>query len=128
MIERGRNYGWPEITYGVDYDGSTISSETARAGMEQPVHYWVPSIATSGLLIYAGDRFPAWRGNAFVGGLVGQHLARVGLDGRSVTETERLLDGAGHRIRDVREGPDGLIYLVVEAPSAPLLRLEPAGG
>jgi glucose/arabinose dehydrogenase len=128
LIQRGRNYGWPVIGYGVNYgSGSAIHASTHREGMEQPVHYWVPSIATSGLLVYTGDRFPAWRGNIFVGGLAGEQLARLAMDGRRVAEEETLVRGMG-RIRDVRQGPDGLIYLVIDAegrrPS--VVRLEPA--
>jgi len=126
VILPGHNYGWPVITYGIDYDGTVISDLKEKEGMDQPLHYWVPSIATSGLTIYDGDRFPDWRGDAFVGGLAGLHLARVAFDGHRVVETEKLLEGLGHRIRDVRTGPDGLIYVLVDASRAPLLRLEPA--
>lgn len=126
VIEAGRNYGWPVISYGINYDGTVLTELRARDGMEQPVHYWVPSIATSGLAFYTGDRFPQWRGNVFVGGLAGMHLARVAFDGQRVVETEKLLDGLGHRIRDVRHGPDGYLYVLVDGPRAPLLRLEPA--
>jgi glucose/arabinose dehydrogenase len=126
VIRPGRNYGWPVVTYGMNYDGTVITDLRAKEGMEQPVHSWVPSIATSGLAFYTGDRFPRWKGNAFVGGLAGMHLARVALDGERVVETEKLLDGLGHRIRDVRQGPDGYLYVLVDAPRAPLLRLEPA--
>lgn len=124
-IRPGRNYGWPVITYGIDYNGRKVSDLTAKAGMEQPLHYWVPSIATSGLAIYDADRFPAWRGSLFVGGLAGQHLARVRLDAGRPLEQEKLLDGRRQRIRDVRVGPDGYVYLLVDARSAPVLRLEP---
>jgi aldose sugar dehydrogenase len=125
LIQGGRNYGWPTITYGINYNGSPITDIQEHEGMEQPVHYWVPSIATSGTTIYAGDRFPAWRGDFFVGGLAGQHLARirVGSDNR-VVETERLLEGIG-RIRDVRTA-DGYIYVLIDHADAPLLRIEPA--
>ena len=126
VIEAGRNYGWPVISYGINYDGTVLTELRARDGMEQPLHYWVPSIATSGLAFYTGDRFPQWRGNVFVGGLAGMHLARVAFDGERVVETEKLLDGLGHRIRDVRNGPDGHLYVLVDAPRASLLRLEPA--
>lgn len=126
VIEAGRNYGWPVISHGINYDGTVLTELRARDGMEQPLHYWVPSIATSGLAFYTGERFTGWRGNVFVGGLAGMHLARVALDGRRVVETERLLDGLNHRIRDVRDGPDGYLYVLVDAPRAPLLRLEPA--
>ena len=126
LIRPGANYGWPVITYGINYDGTPITDITAKAGMEQPVHYWVPSIATSGLTIYDGDRFPQWRGDFFIGGLAGQHLARVRVDANGkVVETEKLLEGVG-RVRDVRTGPDGLLYVVIDAPDAPILRLEPA--
>jgi glucose/arabinose dehydrogenase len=120
----GRNYGWPVIGYGVQYGGSNIHQSTSRAGMEQPAHYWVPSIATSGLLIYSGDAFPEWRGSVFVGGLAGTQLARLTLTGTEVSGEETLLDGMG-RIRDIRQGPDGMIYLAIDEGSAPILRLEP---
>lgn len=93
--------------------------------MEQPLHYWVPSIATCGLAFYTGEDFPQWRGSRFAGGLAGMHLARIGLAGTTVTETEKLLDGQQWRIRDVRRGPDELLYLLVDAPSGLLLRLLP---
>jgi glucose/arabinose dehydrogenase len=128
LIQKGRNYGWPVIGYGVNYgSGSAIHESTRREGMEQPVHYRVPSIATSGLLIYTGDRFPAWRGNIFVGGLAGEQLARLTMDGRRVTDEETLVRGMA-RIRDVRQGPDGLIYLAIddEGRKPSVVRLEPA--
>jgi glucose/arabinose dehydrogenase len=128
VIRRGANHGWPVITWGIDYSGEPIGdSLTSAPGMEQPVHYWVPSIATSGLTIYDGDRFPAWRGSAFVGGLAGTQLARVALDGHRATGVEVLLADLGQRIRDVRTGPDGYLYLLVDTGRAPLLRLEPTG-
>jgi aldose sugar dehydrogenase len=119
------------IGYGANYgSGSPIHESTHREGMEQPVHYWVPSIATSGLLFYTGDAFPAWRGSAFVGGMAGEQLARLTLDGRRVTAEETLLEGFG-RIRDVRQGPDGYIYLAIDdrrGGQTPIVRLEPAIG
>jgi aldose sugar dehydrogenase len=130
LILKGRNYGWPVIGYGVNYgSGSRIHEATHRDGMDQPVHYWVPSIATSGLLLYTGDRFPKWKGSLFVGGLAGAQLARLTLDGRRVTNEETLVKGLG-RIRDVRQGPDGLIYLAIDtgAGSPGVVRLEPVGG
>ncbi|HEX2166891.1 MAG TPA: PQQ-dependent sugar dehydrogenase [Longimicrobiales bacterium] len=127
LIRPGANYGWPVITYGINYNGRPISDIQEKEGMEQPLHNWVPSIATSGIAIYDGDRFPNWRGDVFVGGLAGQHLARVRFDSdRNVIETEKLLEGIG-RVRDVRTGPDGSIYLLIDAPDAPLVRLDPAG-
>ncbi len=124
LILPGRNYGWPVVGHGVNYgSGSRIHVGTHREGMEPPAHHWVPSIATSGLMIYSGDRFPAWRGSMFVGGLAGQQLARLTLEGRTVTAEETLVRGQG-RIRDVRQGPDGLIYLVFDRPGR-VARLEP---
>ncbi|MDE2772204.1 MAG: PQQ-dependent sugar dehydrogenase [Gemmatimonadota bacterium] len=127
LILPGRNYGWPVVGHGVNYgSGTRIHVDTNREGMEPPVHYWVPSIAPSGLLVYTGDRFEEWRGSMFVGGLAGQQLARLSLEGRTVTGEETLVRGMG-RIRDVRQGPDGLIYLVFDSPGM-IARLEPAGG
>ena len=124
-LRPGANYGWPEITYGINYNGTVITDDTARAGMEQPVIYWDPSIATSGLEIYDGDAFPAWRGDAFVGGLRGQVLARVDLQdhqGGTVDGWEPLLEGYG-RIRQVRQAPDGSLYLLLDQQSSPLVRM-----
>jgi glucose/arabinose dehydrogenase len=127
-VERGRNYGWPVIGYGVNYNtGLVIHSGTHRKGMEQPSHIWVPSIGISGLMIYTGDKFPQWRGNIFVGGMVGQQLARLTLDGQRITSEETLVPQMG-RIRDVRQGPDGFIYLVTDdrdGKPTPVYRLEP---
>jgi aldose sugar dehydrogenase len=129
LILPGRNYGWPVIGYGVNYkSGARIHEATHREGMEQPAHVWVPSIAASGLMIYTGDRFPEWRGNLFVGGLAGEQLARLTLDGRRVVNEETLVQRQG-RIRDVRQGPDGLIYLAIDhrdGRTSPILRMEPA--
>jgi glucose/arabinose dehydrogenase len=128
LIEKGKNYGWPVIGYGVNYrSGSIIHQGTMRDGMEQPRHVWVPSIGVSGLMVYRGDRFPEWRGSIFAGGLVGEQLARFERRGTQVTLSDVLVRGRG-RIRDVREGLDGLIYLALEnrdgSPSA-IVRLEP---
>lgn len=123
----GRNYGWPAITYGVDYSGAKIGEGTAKAGMEQPVHYWDPSIAPSGMLFYTGDRFPAWKNNLFVGSLKFGRLVRLEVNGERVTNEERLLEGFRERIRDVRQGPDGLIYLLTDEDNGRVLRVEPAG-
>jgi len=128
LILPGRNYGWPVIGYGVNYgSGSPIHESTHREGMEQPRHYWVPSIATSGLLLYTGDAFPQWRGSLFVGGLAGEQVARLTLVGQDVTDEETLVEGLG-RIRDVRQGPDGFIYLALDhgGGRTNLVRLEPA--
>ncbi len=128
LILPGRNYGWPVIGYGVNYrSGTAIHEGTHRDGMEQPAHFWVPSIATSGLMIYTGERFPQWQGDVFVGGLAGEQLARLELDGTDVVFEETLVSGLG-RIRDVRQGPDGYIYLAVDGDddeATPIVRLEP---
>ncbi len=128
LILPGRNYGWPVVGYGVNYgSGAAIHSGTHKEGMEPPVHFWVPSIATSGFLYYTGDKFPGWRGNFFVGGLNGQQVARLTLDGQRVRSEETLVQGVG-RIRDIRQGPDGFIYLAIDdrqnGPTR-VVRLEP---
>jgi glucose/arabinose dehydrogenase len=123
----GRNYGWPKVTYGVAYSGKTISESATAPGIEPPVHYWVPSIATSGMLFYTGSRFPKWQGNAFVGGLASQQLSRLEMDGNEVKGEEVLLKGVlNQRVRDVEQGPDGFIYLLTDEDNGKLLRLEPA--
>ena len=128
-IQRGMNYGWPVVGYGVNYgSGSAIHEGTQREGMESPVHFWIPSIATSGLMIYTGNRFPEWRGNIFAGGLAGQQIARLAMDGQDVVIEETLLHRMG-RIRDVRQGPDGYIYAAIEdrrGEPTRVVRLEPA--
>jgi glucose/arabinose dehydrogenase len=124
----GRNYGWPTVSYGVEYSGAKISDSGTAPGIEPPVHYWVPSIATSGLMFYTGERFPTWRGCVFVGGLKSQQLVRLRLDGDRVVEEERLLRGVmKERVRDVEQGPDGYIYLLTDEDNGRLLRLQPAG-
>ncbi len=125
VIERGVNYGWPVITYGRNYSGSIIATETARPDMAQPKTYWAPSIAPSGLAFYDGNRFPRWRGNLFIGALRGQLLVRLTLDGVRVVAEERLLTDFGNRIRDVRSGPDGHLYLLLDENGEPIWRLEP---
>ncbi len=131
LIRPGTNYGWPVVGYGVNYrTGLAIHEGTMREGMEGPVDLWIPSIATSGLAVYRGDRFPHWRGSLLVGGLAGQQIARLTLEGQRVVSEETLLQGLG-RVRDVRQGPDGYIYVALEdrdgAPT-PVVRLEPVGG
>jgi glucose/arabinose dehydrogenase len=126
ILKAGANYGWPAITYGIDYSGAIISEKTQAPGMEQPVVYWVPSIAPSGMAFYQGDLFPEWRGDLFVGALAGRHLRRLELDGDRVTGQEELLADLGERIRDVETGPDGYLYLLTDATNGRLLRLEPA--
>jgi glucose/arabinose dehydrogenase len=129
IIRPGRNYGWPVITYGANYgSGTKIGEGTQKAGMEQPLYYWVPSIAPSGMAFYEGDKFPNWRGNMLVGSLKDEMLVRLELDGDKVTKEERLLQGGIGRIRDVRVGPDGLIYLLSDERRGVLARLEPVSG
>ena len=123
----GRNYGWPTVSYGIEYSGGKISDSPTASGIEPPVHHWVPSIATSGLMFYSGDRFPKWRGSAFVGGLVSKQVARLEMDGDRVVSEERLLEGVvKQRVRDVKQGPDGFIYLLTDEAKGRLLRMEPA--
>jgi glucose/arabinose dehydrogenase len=127
-IEPGKNYGWPVIGFGVNYTtGLAIHKGTHRDGMEQPVKIWVPSIGISGMMFYTGDKFPQWRGNLFIGGMNGQQLSRLTLTGRRVANEEALVQQMG-RIRDIRQGPDGFIYLVTdnrEGNPTPIYRLEP---
>lgn len=127
VIRAGVNYGWPVITYGVEYGfGTRIGEGTHKAGMAQPLHVWVPSIAPSGMAFYAGERFPRWKGDLFVGALRAGVLVRLKLDGEKVVREERLLAGALGRIRDVRSGPDGLLYLLNDDSRGVVARLEPA--
>jgi glucose/arabinose dehydrogenase len=123
--EKGRNYGWPVITYGRDYSGARIGTGTHKAGMEQPIYYWDPSIAPSGAAFYTGDLFAAWKGNLLVGALAGTAMHRLVLDGEVVVAEERLLGDLGERIRDVRQGPDGAVWLLTDDPEGRVLRLTP---
>ena len=122
-IEAGKNYGWPVITYGEEYRGGKIGEGTHKEGMEQPVHYYVPSIATSGLAFYDGNAFPGWRGNVFIGALVMTHVNRLVLDNGRVVHEERLLEDWNLRIRDVETAADGSLYVL--ADNGPLLKLSP---
>ncbi|MEN9589448.1 MAG: hypothetical protein RLZZ481_1234 [Pseudomonadota bacterium] len=125
VMRSGLNYGWPVITYGVNYGlGTKIGEGQAKAGMVQPLHVWVPSIAPSGMAFVSGPQFPQWRGNLLVGALRGQMLVRLTLDGEKVLGEERLLQGR-FRLRDVRMGPDGFVYLLTDEAQGALLRLEP---
>ena len=126
--EKGKNYGWPVISYGRHYSGEKIGEGQKKEGLEQPVYYWDPSIAVSGLAIYSGDLFPDWKGNFLVGGLAGAYLERLVMKDGEVVAREKLLDGEGLRIRDVREGPDGAVYVLVDEDDGALLRLIPGKG
>lgn len=124
--QRGKNYGWPLISYSNEYFGGAIG-EKSKEGLEQPVYYWVPSIATSGLAIYTGDLFPDWKGNVFVGGLRGAQLARLVLKDGAVVAEETLLQDLEQRIRDVRQGPDGALWVLTDdARDGQIVRLTPA--
>lgn len=124
ILKPGANYGWPKITYGIDYSGAIISDQTHAPGMEQPIVYWDPSIAPSGMTFYTGDRFPNWKGDLFIGSLVLTHLRRLEMNSDDVVVQEVLLDGMA-RIRDVRNGPDGYLYILTDDKDGKLLRLEP---
>ncbi len=124
VIEKGKNYGWPVITYGIDYSGAIISALAEKEGMEQPVHYWTPSIATCGLLYYTGEKFPAWQGNLFAGALALTHVARVELKNGNYAHEEKLLQAIG-RVRHLAQSSDGYIYVLTEGPGM-LLKLIPA--
>jgi aldose sugar dehydrogenase len=119
----GKNYGWPVITYGRDYSGATIGEGTSKTGMEQPIHYWDPSIAPSGMSFYTGDKVPSWKASVFVGALAGQMLVRLTVQGEKVLNEERLLVGLKKRIRDVRQGPDGWLYLLSDSSAGEVLRV-----
>jgi glucose/arabinose dehydrogenase len=123
--EAGKNYGWPVIAYGREYSGGRIGEGTQKEGMEQPVHYWDPSIGPSGLVFYTGDAFPAWKGSVFTGGLAIPMLSRLEMQDGKVVKEERLLEDLGERIRDVRQGPDGLLYLLTDSDEGRVLRLKP---
>lgn len=125
-IRAGRNYGWPVISHGSEYDGRSIGEGTTKEGMEQPLEHWTPSIAPSGMTVYTGDAFPDWRGDLFIGSLSRVKLLRLEVDGENVMAQHSLLDDLGHRIRDVRQGPDGFLYVLVDADQGQVLRLEPA--
>jgi glucose/arabinose dehydrogenase len=127
MPQASANYGWPVISYGVDYSGVTIGEGTERAGLEQPLHYWDPSISPSGLDFYDGELLPAWQGDLLAGGLSGQLLVRLDMEGDAVVAEERLFEGQLGRIRDVRVGPDGAIYLLTDADNGQLIRVAPEG-
>jgi aldose sugar dehydrogenase len=123
--QAGKNYGWPAITYGVDYSGAKIGTGTAKEGMEQPLYYWDPSIAPSGMAFYRGDKFPSWQGSLLVGALAGGILSRLEMKDGKITGETRYLQGMGERIRDVVVGADGYPYLLTDDKEGQILRLVP---
>jgi glucose/arabinose dehydrogenase len=126
LVEKGENYGWPRAAYGIEYSGAAIpGAETQRPGTEQPVYYWDPVIAPSGMQFYGGDAFPAWRGNLFVGGMIQTALVRLVLRDGRVAGEEHLLADRGRRVRDVREGEDGALYVVTDEADGELWRIAP---
>ncbi|WP_067561068.1 PQQ-dependent sugar dehydrogenase [Halofilum ochraceum] len=124
LPEPGANFGWPKTTYGKEYWGPEIGPDQLE-GTVQPIHYWVPSIAPSGMDFYTGDRFPEWRGDLFIGALALTHLARLEMDGTEVVRETQLLDDRGWRIRDVRTGPDGYLYVLTDAANGRVVRVAP---
>jgi aldose sugar dehydrogenase len=126
ILKPGANYGWPLATHGIDYNGAIISPNRSLPGMEDPLRVWTPSISPCGLCFYTGDAFPGWKGSLFTGGLSAYALFRLELDGERVVGEERLIEGRLPYIRDVRQGPDGLIYLVTHSDDGGLFRLDPA--
>lgn len=125
LVEKGKNYGWPLQAYGVEYSGRALPGFPVRDGMTQPIYYWDPVIAPSGAQFYTGDAFPAWRGNLFIGGLKEEALVRLVLDNGRVTGEEHLLKDRGKRIRDVRQGPDGALYVATDESSGEIWKIIP---
>ncbi len=121
----GKNYGWPVITWGVDYSGLPIGEGRTKPGMEQPLHYWDPSIAPSGMVFYTGDAFKSWKGSVLIGALKLQYLSRLTLEGDKVVAETKLLEDMEERVRDVEQGPDGLIYVAFDNADGRIVRLSP---
>lgn len=124
--QAGKNYGWPVITYGLDYSGARIGEGTEKAGMEQPVYYWDPVIAASGMVFYTGDSLPGWKGSVFVGSMTPGALVRLVLENGKVMKEERYLGDLRERFRDIQQGPDGFLYAVTDSPNGRVLRIVPA--
>ncbi len=125
IIRAGNNYGWPDVTYGIDYSGVPITDRTTMEGVTDPLHYWDPASAPSGMAFYTGDQFPEWRGDLFVGALKMQKLVRLSIENEEVKEEEDLLKDLGERIRDVRMGPDGALWLLTDADNGKVYRIVP---
>lgn len=124
ILQAGTNYGWPKITYGINYNGEPITDKTALPGMAQPLHYWDPSIAPSGMTFYTGEQLSGWQGDLFVGALKFQKIVRLRVnDAHEVIEEEDLLTDAGHRIRDIRQGPDGALWVLTDASDGKILKI-----
>ncbi len=123
LVEKGKNYGWPVITYGINYNGTPITNITQKDGMEQPRHFWVPSIATCGMMMVTSDKYPEWKGNFLIAALAKQHIARVEMNGTSFSKEEKLLPNIG-RVRQVSESPEGYIYAITEGTGL-LIKLIP---
>jgi glucose/arabinose dehydrogenase len=113
IIKSGKNYGWPKVSYGINYDGSILTDKTTMPGIENPIHYWVPSIAPSGMAFVTGNKYPEWKGNLLVGSLKFQYLNMCVLNNNKVIKEEKLLEGLG-RVRNVIQAPDGFIYVAIE--------------
>jgi len=129
IVQPGANYGWPLVSYGINYWGTPVGTgEATMEGVTDPIYQWTPVIAPSGMIFYQGDAFPEWRGDLFVGGLASTALVRLELDGERVVGEERIIDDFGLRIRDVAEGPDGALYLLTDHSDGAVLRISPAGG
>ncbi|WP_247886762.1 PQQ-dependent sugar dehydrogenase [Azospirillum sp. SYSU D00513] len=125
----GKNYGWPVVSHGVNYNGTPVGTgKTSAPGMEEPVHQWTPVIGASGMTFYTGDAFPGWKGSLLNGGLVTKNVVRLELDGTRVVREERMFDGLGQRIRAVKQGPDGALYLLTDESDGAILRVAPAAG
>lgn len=127
IITAGRNYGWPTITYGIDYDMTKISDLTQKSGMQQPIHYWVPSIAPSGMIFYTGDRYEGWKGDVLIGSLMHMRLVRLDLEGDDVVRETQMLSDLEERIRDVEQGPNGYVFLLTDNEEGRVLKLLPKG-
>jgi glucose/arabinose dehydrogenase len=125
--EAGKNYGWPVIGYGINYDGTRAHEGTTKEGMEQPVYYWDPVIAASGMVFHTGDRYPGWRGSVLIGSMNPGALVRLEMADGRVTKEERDLGEMHERIRDVQQGPDGQLYIITDSDNGQVLRLVPAG-
>ena len=126
ILSKGDNYGWPTITYGVNYNDTIITDKTEMAGMRQPLIYWDPSIAPSGMTFYSGDAFPDWKGDLFIGSLKFRYLKHLEMDGDTVVAQNNLLEDLDYRIRDVVQGPDGNLYVITDAPDGKVLKIHPS--